>query len=246
MDKIIKNTKVFRENKKLLRQFKSYHNDIISSFMISMKFSDMPPKRCMSIMEVTSNKYIAIYHEIIDLIKQHYISQLDVNVFITTRPMGSIGGCTTKAMSLITNTNTDKFIFTFDDVINNCKYFNSAKDVIDYLYIQNKFKTEEELYEEEKIKEARDKDWEEKMENSLNIKETIAEDGYTILKRYEGNCRCCGTFFSATIDGFAPNCPNCGAQVNLSYFDLIETALSDNPQGTGASTIYRKTLLENR
>ena len=42
------------------------------------------------------------------------------------------------------------------------------------------------------------------------------------------------------------NCPNCGAQVNLSYFDLIETALSDNPQGTGASTIYRKTLLENR
>ena len=255
MEKIIKDTKAYRHNKRLLTKYKIDHEHVMYFYMEDIKRGVVPSESLGDIIDVGYTQYQTIYKELLSLITKHQVRIINSELFITTRPIGTTAGITPLSYYIIDKykysnewleenyNSSDKFIFSFKDLCH-CRYM-SVENAINYLYLENRFKTEEELYEEEKRKEAQKKEWDEQMDNSRHITETVAEDGYHIIKRFEGNCKCCGTFFSAEIDGFAPNCPNCGATLNLSFFDTISTVVSNGLHGTASDYILRRQFLED-
>ena len=243
MEKIIKNLKEYKEHKKKLRAFKSYHHDIIFNYDISEKTGDLPSSRCDKITLSGSKAYKRIYKELLNLIKTHYIAILDNEVFVTVHSIGDRGGCTRYAEkwseSNHIKVNDTKFTFTLEDLID-YKHIGNVKEIIDYLYISNRFKTEEELYEEQK----RHEEWVHKLENGRHITRHVADDGYTVIKVYKGICEKCGAEIEQEFHN-TPVCKNCGTEVELNFFDKIETVVTDKPQGTATDYILRDRYLKD-
>lgn len=84
----------------------------------------------------------------------------------------------------------------------------------------------------------------EEMDNSRYISRHVAADGRTVIKIFDGPCKNCGCQICKPFMD-APTCDNCGEEVALSFFDLIETVVTENPHGTLTDYIIRDMYLRN-
>ena len=87
-------------------------------------------------------------------------------------------------------------------------------------------------------------EWEEQMENARNITRVVAADGRHVIKIFDGSCRYCG-FPISKVFSSALACDNCGEKVNLCFFDLINTVVTNKLQGTSTDYQIRQMYLAN-
>lgn len=72
----------------------------------------------------------------------------------------------------------------------------------------------------------------------------MKKEGYPIKLTCVFPCKNCGYQICKPFMD-APTCDNCGEEVALSFFDLIETVVTENPQGTLTDYLIRNMYLKD-
>ena len=159
MRKVIKDRKLYKENKRKYSKFDVYHWNVLEHYLYSQGYKDMAQSNSWvvpdeAILKYGYNVYRSVFDELTRLIQRHSVNIVCSPFVFEMKNIAQKGCCTNQALEILDKHNIpvdpNKFIFTFYDL---CEItFNTPDSTVyenlNYLYIQTIFKTEEEFYAE--------------------------------------------------------------------------------------------------